>query len=242
MDYFGNEISIKNLPQHVAIIMDGNGRWAKERGMDRIHGHEKGYLVLKKIIDFNKNLGIPYISVYAFSTENWNRPPEEVNFLMGLAKNLVLEYTETLIKNDVRLVITGTEENLSSELISMLNESVKRTSRCSSYTLIIAFNYGGKREILDAAKKMAREYKSDKIVLDEFKEKDFDQYLYHPEIPEVDLMIRTSGELRTSNFFIWEAAYAEFWVTKKYWPDFKPKDLCKAVSDYQNRKRRFGGV
>lgn len=242
MKLYGQKIDPGALPEHIAIIMDGNGRWAKKRGLERIKGHEKGYQVLREIIDFNKNVGVKTISVFAFSTENWKRPGGEVNFLMELAKHMVREYTDTLLKNNVRLTITGSEEHLDPGVLDMLRDAVKRTAACNSYTLNIAFNYGGKREIVDAARKMAEAHKTGGLDLNNFGEDDFRKFLYHPELPEVDLMIRTSGELRISNFFLWQSAYAEFWFTDKYWPDFTPKDYCKAIREFQGRKRRKGGI
>ena len=242
MRFYGQTIDPNRLPAHVAIIMDGNGRWAKKRGLERVKGHEKGFNVLKEIVDFNKHIGVKVISVFAFSTENWQRPSGEVNFLMQLARNLVLQYTDELIQNNVRLTITGSDEKLDPGVLGLLKEGVARTAHCSSYTLNIAFNYGGKREIVDAARKIAGEYKNGKIDIGPFGEDDFRKYLYHPELPDVDLLIRTSDELRSSNFMLWQSSYAEFWFTEKYWPDFSKKDYCKAIRDFQRRKRRQGGL
>lgn len=242
MKKYGLDLSPDKLPRHVAIIMDGNGRWAKKRNMERIRGHEKGYKVLKEVTDFNKYIGVKYISVYAFSTENWKRPANEIDFLMRLAETLIVEYTDTLIKNDVKLMITGTNNNLDPQLITSLNRAIERTSHCKSYTLNIVFNYGGRMEIIDAAKKLAIEYKDNKLSLDNLDEALFHNYLYQPGLPDVDLLIRTSGELRISNFLLWQNSYSEFWITKKLWPDFTPRDYCKAIKEYQKRNRRFGGV
>lgn len=243
MRLFNYDIDENALPGHVGIIMDGNGRWALKKGLPRVRGHAKGYQVLRKIIEFNKKIGIKYISVYAFSTENWRRPPEEVNFLMQLAKNIIGEYTETLLKNDIRLLITGVKDNLDGELSALLDESVAKTSRCSSYVLDMVFNYGGRREIIDAAKKMAADYKNGTVShLEDLDEKAFGNYLYVPELPDVDLIIRTSGEYRLSNFLIWQSSYSEMFFTKRLWPDFRESDFCRAVSSYQARKRRFGDI
>lgn len=242
MRFYGQIIDPSRLPAHIAIIMDGNGRWANKRGLERVKGHEKGFNVLKEIVDFNKHVGVKVISVFAFSTENWQRPAGEVNFLMQLARNLVLQYTDELIQNNVRLTITGSEERLDPDVLNLLKEGIARTAHCSSYTLNIAFNYGGKREIVDAARKIAWEYKDGKIDIASIGEDDFRRYLYHPELPDVDLLIRTSGELRISNFLLWQSSYAEFWFTEKYWPDFTKKDYCKAIKDFQRRKRRKGGL
>lgn len=237
---FGVEIDPENLPRHVAMIMDGNGRWAKSRGLDRVKGHEKGYEVLKEIIESNREIGVPYISVFAFSTENWNRPAAEVQYLMSLAKKLVGEYSETLLKNDIRLLITGSRERLGKDLLKSLDDSVAKTAHCKSYTLNMAFNYGGRREILDAAKSLSRELSANPQK--EVTESDFSKYLYHPDVPDVDLLVRTSGEMRISNFMLWQCSYSEFFFTEKLWPDFTPGDFCEAINDYQKRQRRYGGL
>lgn len=242
MRLFSFDIDENSLPGHIGIIMDGNGRWAQKRNLPRARGHVKGYQALKKIIEFNKNIGVRYISVYAFSTENWRRPREEVNFLMELAKNIIAEYTETLLRNDIRLLITGVKDNLDEGLIGLLDESVLKTSKCKSYVLNMVFNYGGRREILDAAKGLALDYKNGKADLDNIDEKTFCSYLYKPELPDVDLVIRTSGEYRLSNFLTWQSTYAELFFTRKMWPDFRERDFCRAICNYQARRRRFGDI
>lgn len=231
-----------SLPRHVAVIMDGNGRWARKRGLQRVRGHEKGYRALKRFIEANRDIGVPYISVYAFSTENWTRPGSEVKFLMGLALQLVKEYLPTLLENDIRLLISGSRKELSADLLAMLDDAVAKTAHCGSYTLNIAFNYGGRKEILDAAVKIARDAANEPDLLVRLDNKLFQQYLYHPEVPDVDLVIRTSGEYRISNFLIWQAAYAEYWFTKKLWPDFGRADYYRALRTFMTRKRRFGGL
>ena len=242
MQLYGFELDPQQLPRHVGFIMDGNGRWANKRGLPRIAGHEKGYLALKRIIDFNKEIGVKFISVYAFSTENWTRPASEVDFLMGLARKLVLEYTPTLLENDIRLAITGSRDNLSADLLQLLDESVAKTAHCKSYTFNIAFNYGGRREIVDAVKRIASKIETGDSKAADITEADITGALYHPEIPDLDLLIRTSGEQRVSNFMLWQGSYSELYFTKKLWPDYSPKDYCRAIALYQKRKRRFGGV
>lgn len=242
MHLYSYEIDETKLPCHVAFIMDGNGRWAQKRNLPRINGHQKGYEALKRIIEFNKKVGVKFISVFAFSTENWERPEDEVSFLMSLARKLVVEYLETLLSNDIRLVITGSRERLNLELIKLLDDAVEKSKNCKSYTLNVVFNYGGRKEILDAAKKIAIHYKENSINLEKLNEVNFKNYLYHPEIPDVDLLIRTSGEYRISNFLLWQSSYAELYFSSKLWPDFTPKDYCKAIKDYQKRERRFGKV
>ncbi len=242
MRFYNLDIDENALPVHMGIIMDGNGRWAAKRGLPRIQGHVKGYKVLKKIIEFNRKVGIKFISVYAFSTENWNRPREEVEFLMGLARDLIAEYTQTLLKNDIRLMVTGTRDNLDREFVELLDESIKKTEDCRSYVLNIVFNYGGRREILDAAKKIAADISGGKVDPVKVDESSFREYLYQPGLPDVDLVIRTSGEYRLSNFLIWQSSYAEFYFTKRLWPDFTGRDFIRAVFSFQARHRRFGSI
>ena len=240
--FFNIEIEPEKLPRHVGIIMDGNGRWARKRNLPRMMGHERGFAAIKRIIEFNKNLEVPYITIFAFSTENWRRPKDEVNFIMGLAKKLFMEYTDTLLKNDVRLRITGIREHIDSDFLKLMEESLHRTEQCRKFTLNIAFNYGGRREIADAAKNIAVDVKEGRLDPEHIDEALVQQYLYSPDIPDVDLMIRTSGELRLSNFLLWQCAYSEFYFSDKLWPDFSPEDFIVAIKDYQNRKRRFGDI
>jgi undecaprenyl diphosphate synthase len=242
MKFYGYEIDTGRLPLHIGIIMDGNGRWAKRRGLSRSEGHQAGFEALLKLIKANKKIGVKYISVYAFSTENHARPQEEVGFLMGLAVNTLKNYTEEFIKNDIRLLVTGSEEGLDKQLVSMIREAEKRTEICKSYVFNVAFNYGGRIEIVDAVKRIAQKVKTGEIEVSDIDKEAIKDYLYKPELPDVDLIIRTSGELRLSNFLLWQSAYSEFWFTKKFWPDFSPRDYFRAINDYQKRKRRFGKV
>jgi undecaprenyl diphosphate synthase len=242
MRFFNLEIDEKLLPLHVGIIMDGNGRWARKRELPRVQGHVKGYEVLKKIVEFNRKIGIRYISVFAFSTENWHRPRDEVDFLMKLARDLIAEYTDTLLKNNIRLMVTGTKDNLDRDFIKQLDESVNKTRNCRLYVLNIVFNYGGRKEILDAAKKLAMDYHEGSLDLEMIDEDLFRGYLYQPELPDIDLIIRTSGEYRLSNFLIWQSNYAELYFTRKLWPDFSERDFTRAIFNYQSRHRRFGSV
>ena len=239
---FGYEIDFENLPSHVAFIMDGNGRWAKSKGLERYKGHEKGYEVLKSIIEFNKEIGIKTLSFYAFSTENWARPKSEIDYLFSLAKRLAEEYKKVLFENSIRLTITGTKDRIPKSLIDSLWKIEEETKDFDKFTLNMVFNYGGRKEIVDAAKKILQDYKNKKIKLEDIDERLFASYLYHPEIPDVDLLIRTSGELRISNFLLWKVSYAEIWVTKTLWPDFTQQEFVQAISEYQKRERRFGKV
>ncbi len=241
-EFFGISIDTERLPRHVAIIMDGNGRWAQNRCMPRVMGHEKGFAALKSLIEFNKEVGVPFISVFAFSTENWNRPQKEIQSLMGLAKKTIKEYTQLLLDNDVKLVISGTRKGLEPELVELIEDAESKTSKCSSYVFNTAFNYGSRKEILDATKKIVADVKENRLSLSDLDEKKFAEYLYQPGIPDVDLLIRSSGELRLSNFLLWQNAYSEFYFTDTLWPDFDGKEFIMAIQEYQSRKRRYGSL
>lgn len=232
----------EKLPLHVAIIMDGNGRWAKKQGLERYKGHEKGYEVLKEIVEFNENIGIRYLSFYAFSTENWGRPKSEIDFLFSLARKLAKEYKKNLIEKQIRLTITGSKERLPEDLVKELWSIEEETKDFEKFTLNIVFNYGGRKEIVDATKRLFSEYESGKLSISDITEEVFANYLYHPELPDVDLLIRTSGEFRISNFLLWKVAYAEIWVTQTLWPDFTPEEFVEALRDFQKRERRFGKI
>ena len=226
----------KNLvvPEHVAIIMDGNGRWAKERNKPRVFGHKKGAETLRKIMEYSKKIGIKYLTVYAFSTENWRRSKEEVDALMFLFKTYIKNEKENLIKNKIRFMVSGRKEGVSKSLISAIEDLEKATSEEYEMVVNIAFNYGGRAEIVDAVNKIIQAGEKE-ITEDAFK-----KYLYN-DIPDPDLLIRTSGEFRISNFLLWQIAYSEIYITKKYWPDFNEEEMRKALLDYNNRERRFGG-
>jgi undecaprenyl diphosphate synthase len=223
--------------QHLAIIMDGNGRWAKKQGKPRVFGHKAGVKTLKKILIEAKKIGIKYLTVYAFSTENWKRPKAEVDALMFLFKEYLKNEIKELDRNNVALRFSGRKEGLSSTLLKLMHESEKKLSVNDGITLNIAFNYGGRAEIIDGINRALREKKDE--LLDE---ESFRKYLYQSDIPDPELIIRTSGEFRVSNFLLWQLAYAEFHITEKLWPDFDEEDLREAVNEYKKRERRYGGV
>lgn len=231
----------KPLPNHIAIILDGNGRWAQKRGLPRIMGHEKGAKTLKEITVASKNLGIKYLSAFVFSTENWKRPKTEVDYIMNQIIKICNDY-QFLVKNNIKLMITGTKNKLSEEVINAINLAITKTSNCNKMTLNLVFNYGAKQEIVDCVKKITTLYEKQQIKISDIDEKMIEKNLYHNELPDVDLMIRTSGEIRISNFLLWQIAYAELYFTKTYWPDFHPKELYLAILEYQKRNRRFGGL
>lgn len=223
-----------NVPNHIAIIMDGNGRWAKNRNKPRVFGHKEGAATLRKTLENCKKIGVHYLTVYAFSTENWKRSKEEVDALMFLFKTYIKSEREELIKNKIRFMVSGREEGVSRDLIEAIRDLEEATSKDYEVTLNIAFNYGGRAEITDAVNKMLKEG------ITEIREEDFSKYLYN-NIPDPDFLIRTSGEFRLSNFLLWQIAYTEIYVTDKYWPDFDEEEMDKAIESYSKRERRFGG-
>ena len=222
-----------NIPNHIAIIMDGNGRWAKGKNRPRVFGHKAGADTLRKIVKYCGNIGVKYLTVYAFSTENWKRSQEEVSALMTLFKTYINSEKKMLLENKVRFIVSGREEGVSESLLKAIRELEKETSKDYKMTLNIAFNYGGRAEIIDAIKK-ARE------MGEEITEENFSKFLYN-DIPDPELIIRTSGEFRISNFLLWQLAYSEIYITDVYWPDFDEKELDKAIESYNKRERRFGG-
>ena len=227
-----------SIPKHIAIIMDGNGRWAKEKGKLRVEGHKKGAENIEKIIDYSIKLGVKYLTVYAFSTENWKRPEAEVKALMKLFAKYLDDKKEELKKQGVKLLATGTEENIPNKLLKKIRNTEEYLSDCNQITFNIAFNYGGRKEIVDGINKILKENRGN----EEINEEEFKKYMYRPEIPDPELVIRTSGEFRVSNFLLWEIAYSEFYVTNVYWPDFDEREYDLAIASYNKRDRRFGGV
>ncbi len=236
------EILKKPLPRNIAIILDGNGRWAKKRAMPRTFGHAKGIDTLVKISEVAHNLGIENLLVYAFSTENWSRPKEEVDFLMKALVSSLKKYKKRVIKNQTRIKVIGEKNNLSKEILDTIAEIENDTAHFTSFTLGICFNYGGQQEIVHAAKEIALLVKDGNLNIDDITPQLFEQHLYTKEIGPIDLLIRTSGEERTSNFLPWQLAYSEFIFTPVLWPDFNEKELYLSIQKYQNRNRRFGGL
>lgn len=222
-----------NIPNHIAIIMDGNGRWAKGKNRPRVFGHKAGADTLRKIVKYCGNIGVKYLTVYAFSTENWKRSQEEVSALMTLFKTYINSEKKMLLENKVRFMVSGREEGVSESLLKAIRELEKETSKDYKMTLNIAFNYGGRAEIIDAIKKA-------KEMGEEITEENFSKFFYN-DIPDPELIIRTSGEFRISNFLLWQLAYSEIYITDVYWPDFDEKELDKAIESYNKRERRFGG-
>ena len=234
------QIDINKLPVHVAIIMDGNGRWARQQGLDRIFGHQQGVEAVRKVIEAAAELEIGYLTLYAFSNENWGRPDEEVSALMGIMVQSLSNETETLIKNNIRLKAIGDMERLSQEVRERLFETISLTSGSTGLTLIIALSYSSRWEITMAARRISADSRNGILNPDSITEADFEKYLNTSGIPDPELMIRTSGELRISNFLLWQVAYAEFYFTETLWPDFGKDDFYNAIIDFQKRERRFG--
>ena len=234
------QIDENKLPSHVAIIMDGNGRWAQHRGLDRIFGHQQGVNAVREVIEAAAELKIRFLTLYAFSTENWGRPDDEVSALMGIMIQSLSNETETLLKNNISLKAIGDLNRLADDVREKLTETITVTSVSTGLNLIIAMSYSARWEITMAARRMSIDAKNGTLDPDSVTEEDFEKYLTTNGIPDPELMIRTSGELRISNFLLWQVAYAEFYFTNTLWPDFGKDDFYKAIIDFQKRERRFG--
>ena len=231
-----NKIKNKNLPKHVAVIMDGNGRWAKSKGKARIFGHRNGIKAVRETVEGAAEIGIQFLTLYAFSVENWKRPKKEVNALMSLLVTAINNEMQRLIKNNIKLTVIGETDNLPSKTQKELMDAINSTKNNTKMTLTLALSYSGKWDILNAVKKII----NDKIDPKSINEDIFQQYLTTKNVPYPELLIRTSGERRISNFLLWEIAYSELYFTDTLWPDFRKKHLTKAIIEYQNRERRFG--
>ncbi len=233
------QIDFSRLPTHVAVIMDGNGRWAKKRKLHRVEGHRAGARSVQEVVEICARLGIKYLTLYAFSKENWKRPKKEVATLWRLLKDYLKKEDRTLVKNKFRLMIIGQREEIPFSVRRELERVEKLTKHNQRMMIILALNYGGRTEIVDGVKKILREKNVD---VDSLDEKKFSNYLYTAHLPDPDLLIRTSGEMRVSNFLLYQIAYSEIWITQEYWPDFSKKHMLQALVDYQKRERRFGDI
>ncbi len=237
------QIDPERLPRHVAIIMDGNGRWAKRHGFaDRVRGHRAGIKAVRTATRTATQLHLTALTLYAFSEENWSRPQREVNALMLLLRQYLKKEIPEMMKNNIRLVASGRLSRLPPKCREQIEKTQKATEKNTGLILNLALSYGGRTEIIDATRKILQDAAAGKIKPDELNEKHFAQYLYRPELPDPDLIIRTSGEYRISNFLLWQGAYAEFYITDVLWPDFSKKDFLVALLDYERRERRFGAV
>ncbi|MBF0215604.1 MAG: isoprenyl transferase [Candidatus Omnitrophica bacterium] len=229
------------IPQHVGIIMDGNGRWAKKRNLPKIMGHRAGGDTVDRVVEASAKKGIKALTLYSFSTENWKRPQNEVNAIMELFKELIITKIGKLCSNNIRARVIGRKDGLSHELIQMIKELEEKTSTNTGMILALALNYGGRQEIVDAAKSLFAQLAGNNRRHDDFDVEDLDAHMYTKDFPPLDLVIRTSGEMRLSNFLIWQAAYAEIYVTDVLWPDFNEHELDMALESFSSRERRFGG-
>jgi undecaprenyl diphosphate synthase len=233
-------LSKEKLPRHVAIIMDGNGRWAKQRLLNRLRGHEEGARSVREVTQCCRKLGIPYLTLYAFSKENWQRPPSEVNGLWLLLKRFLKTELQEMIDKEIRLCHLGEEAGIPPDVMEELRSASFETAKFDKLTLNLAINYGGRQEILRAVRLAARDILGCRIKPEEISGELFSRYLFTGDTPEPDLLIRTGGEQRISNFLLWQSAYAEFYFTDDYWPDFREPQFLEALAEYQRRERRFG--
>ena len=234
------QIDINNLPKHIAIIMDGNGRWAKKRFLPRIAGHRAGVKTVDRIVTICRKIGIKALTLYSFSEENWSRPKNEINALMEILKRYLKKELDRMLKEDIRFNTIGTIDNLPLSAQKIIQDAKERTKNNEGMVLTLALSYGSRREIVDAVQEIASDIKKNKISVEDITLGLFQSYLYTKDLPEPDLLIRTSGELRISNFLLYQIAYAELYFTDLLWPDFKEDDLLKAVIEFQKRERRFG--
>ena len=234
------QIDSQRLPRHVAVIMDGNGRWAKQRGLQRTEGHVKGVETVRKITEIASQIGIGYLTLYTFSTENWNRPKEEVDALMNLVVVAIERETPDLIKNNVRLDMIGDIERMPEFARERLTRCINATAHCTGLTLVLALSYSSKWEILEAVKSISARVKAGELDIDDIDDACFSNSLTTRGMPDPDLLIRTGGDLRISNYLLWQIAYSELYFTPKYWPDFDKDDFCEAILEYQRRERRYG--
>ncbi len=233
---------LEKIPEHVAIIMDGNGRWAKQRGLPRLKGHEQGAESVRAVLRAARQSGVKYLTLYAFSTENWVRPKDEVEGLMNLLGLFMDRYEDDLLKNKIRLRVMGQVERLPEKVQKKLAKLMEKSAKNYEYTLIVALSYGGRTEIADAAKAIARKAAKGEIDPETVNEETVAQHLYLPDVPDPELMIRTSGEMRLSNFLLWQLSYAELYVTDVFWPDFREKEFFQALEAFNQRGRRYGGT
>ncbi len=230
------------IPKHVAIIMDGNGRWAQEKGLPRFRGHQKGVERIRDVLKTATEIGVQYLTLYAFSKENWVRPKEEVDFLMNLLSQYLDQELHELKKSEIRFNVIGRREDLPPEIQKKLERNMRETQACKKLVLTLALSYSGRVEIVEACRTLARRVQGGELNPEAIDESAFRNSLYTRDLPDPDLLIRTSGELRVSNFLLWQISYAEIYVTEKLWPDFGKEEFLEAVSAYQKRKRRFGLV
>lgn len=236
------KIDPARLPGHVAIIMDGNGRWAKKRNKPRVAGHRAGADAVREVVEASRELGIRYLTLYTFSNENWKRPKREVSALMNLLRRFMKDEIGEMLHYGIGMRVIGRIDRLPERVRREALETMAKTAHCDKLTVILALSYGGRMEIVDAARKIAERCVAGELRPADLDEKVFAEHLYFPDCPEPDLLIRTSGESRLSNFMLWQLSYSEIWFTPTLWPDFTKEEFCQAIINYQNRDRRFGGI
>ena len=236
------DIPREKYPNHIAIIMDGNGRWARQRSRPRIEGHRQGTVVAREMAEECSRLGIGQLTLYCLSSENWKRPQEELDFLMHLLQQYMINERETLMENRLVMKVIGRRDQLPDSVQAEMNKTIELTANNGGTTLCLAINYGSRNEIVDAIKQIAQQVQRGEKTIDQIDEKLVSNHLYTAGMPDPDLLIRTAGELRVSNYLLWQISYAELWVTQKYWPEFSNHDLHQSIVDYANRERRFGGL
>jgi len=232
----------RTLPRHVAIIMDGNGRWARQKAMNRVRGHEEGAESVREIVRTSRRIGISYLTLYAFSEENWKRPAYEIQALMKLLKRFLASELDEMMENGIRLNTIGRTHKLPKDIRTLLLETIDRTSNNRDMVLTLALSYGGRQEILDGVRHLAEQVRNGDLSVEDITEKRLSEALYTSDVPDPDLLIRTSGEFRVSNFLLWQVAYAEFYFTPTLWPDFREQEYLAAIEAYQGRERRFGAT
>jgi undecaprenyl diphosphate synthase len=236
------QIDPTRVPKHVAVIMDGNGRWAQKRKLPRIAGHRAGADAVREIVEAARELEVRYLTLYTFSSENWKRPRKEVDALMGLLRKFMKDELDEMRHYGIGMQVIGRIDMLPTSVQEEIRETIAKTADCDKMTVVLALSYGGRLEIVDAARKIAADCKDGRLDPSAIDEKLFAEHLYLPDCPEPDLLIRTSGECRLSNFMLWQLSYSEICFTPTLWPDFSKEDFCRAIIDYQNRDRRFGGI
>ncbi len=229
-------------PRHIAVIMDGNGRWAQRLGLPRIEGHRRGVASVRRTVEECSHLSIPQLTLYCLSSENWKRPQPELDFLMHLLEQYMIEERSTIMKNNIAVSIIGRRDDIPDRVLSEMDKTLQMSAANTGTRLCLAINYGSRAEILDAARRIAADAKSGRLEPDELTEAAFSDYLYTRSMPDPDLLIRTAGEMRISNFLLWQISYAELWITDKCWPEFQIEDLHRAIADFAQRDRRFGGL
>ncbi len=235
-------LSPERLPRHVAVIMDGNGRWARQRGLERVEGHARGVQSVRSTVEECCRLGIGQLTLYCFSSENWKRPQRELDFLMSLLKEYLIAERAEILEQNIRFTTIGRRAELSDEVLREIDENVRLSEANTGLVLCLAINYGGRTELLDAVRSLARQAREGKLAPDAIDESAISNALYTAGMPDPDLLIRTAGEMRVSNFLLWQISYAELWVTERCWPDFDRETLHQALRDYARRERRFGGL